>query len=293
MCFKPGQFKLKTRKTLSNWLTNRYLLILRNEENFAEKTTISFTYAKLILVTFSILLVLMIASLYLSSTLMAKWFDPRHELIVMDRNLVYLADKVDSLENQMRIKDQFITNIQHILIGDVEYRDSAILGNTDKAVDNTIEPISAIDSQFRKEFEKDELSFMTINTSMSEELTGQYFYSPIDGIITTKFNLKEEHYGIDIVSNKNEPVKSIAEGIVIFSDWTQESGNVIIIQHRGNITSVYKHNSALLKKVGNFVTAGQVIAIIGNTGELTTGPHLHFEMWYKGNPVDPEEFISF
>ena len=293
MCHKSGQFKLKTRKTLSNWLTNRYLLILRNEENFAEKTTISFTYAKLILVTFAVLLVLMIASLYLSSTLMAKWFDPRHELIVMDRSLVTLADKVDSLENQIRIKDQFITNIQHILIGDVENRDSAILRNADNTVDNSIEPISPLDSQFRKEFEKDELSFITINNTMPEELTGQFFYAPINGIITTKFNLKEEHYGLDIVSNRNEPVKSIAEGIVVFSDWTQESGNVIIIQHRGNILSVYKHNSALLKKVGNFVTAGQVIAIIGNTGELTTGPHLHFEMWYKGNPVDPEEFISF
>ena len=284
---------MKSRKTLSNWLTNRYLLILRNEENFAEKTTISFTYAKLILITFLFLLVTMIASLYLSSTLMAQWFDPRHELIIMDRYLVDLVEKVDSLENQMRIKDQFITNVQRVLIGEVSASDSLFVNKDNSAVNKTIEPIPAIDSQFRKDFEASELTFLSVSSSISRELENQYFYSPIEGMVTTEFNIKNEHYGIDIVSKSNEPVKSVAEGTVIFSDWTQESGNVIAIQHRDNIISVYKHNSALLKKGGNFVNSGQVIAIIGNTGEFTTGPHLHFEMWFNGNPVDPEEFISF
>lgn len=283
---------MKSRKTFSNWLTNRYLLILRNEENFAEKTTISFTYAKLILVTFFILLIMMVASLYLSSSLMAQWFDPRHELIVMDRHLVDLADKVDSLETQMRIKDQFITNIQRVLMGDFD-DDSLFMYASNAAVNVSVEPLPAIDSMFRRNFEESELSFLTGNRSMSQELEEQYFYAPIQGIVTTEFNLKEEHYGIDIVSKLNEPVKSVAEGTVIFADWTQESGNVIAIQHRGNIISVYKHNSALLKKVGTFVNSGQVIAIIGNTGEFTTGPHLHFEMWYSGHPVDPAEIISF
>lgn len=284
---------MKSRRTLSNWLTNRYLLILRNEENFAEKTTISFTYAKLILVTFLVTLVMMVASLYLSSTLMSQWFDPRHELIIMDRHLVDLTDKVDSLENQMRIKDNFIDNIQQVLIGDFETEDSLILNASNDQVDISIEPLPAIDAQFRKDFEESELSFLSGGSSISQELEEQYFYAPIQGIVTTEFNLKDEHYGVDIVSKQNEPVKSVAEGTVIFSDWTQESGNVLAIQHRGNIISVYKHNSALLKKVGTFVNSGQVIAIIGNTGEFTTGPHLHFEMWFNGHPVDPAEFISF
>lgn len=285
--------KLKSRKTLSNWLTNRYLLILRNEENFAEKTTLSFTYAKLILITFFLLLVIMIGSLYLSSTLMAQWFDPRHELIIMDRHLVNLTDKVDSLENQMRIKDQFITNVQHVLTGDEIPSDSFSIENRSKIVTKSIEPVPAIDSQFRKDIEASELSFLASGNTISDEIADQFFYAPIEGVVITKFSLKDEHFGIDIVSKKNEPVKAVAEGTVIFADWTQESGNVIAIQHRGNIISVYKHNSALLKKVGNFVTSGQVIAIIGNTGDFTTGPHLHFEMWYNGNPMDPEEFISF
>lgn len=236
---------------------------------------------------------MMTASLYLSSTLMSQWFDPRHELIVMDRHLVDLVDKVDSLENQMRVKDQFISNVQRVLMGEVSVNDSAFLNNATTSVEKIIEPIPAVDSQFRKEFEESELTFLTVKNPITQNLEEQYFYSPIEGIVTTEFNIKEEHYGIDIVSKSNEPVKSVAEGTVIFSDWSQESGNVIAIQHRGNIISVYKHNSALLKKVGNFVNSGEAIAIIGNTGEFTTGPHLHFEMWYNGNSVDPEEFISF
>ncbi len=291
--FKTAKFKVKSRKTLSNWLTNRYLLILRNEENFAEKTTISFTYAKLILITFTFLIIIMIGSLYVSSTLMSQWFDPRHELIIMDRHLVGLADNVDSLENQMRMKDQFIKNVQRVLIGEISGDDSIFLNADNSMVNKSIKPLPAIDSQFRKDFEASELTFINVSNSISQELEEQYFYSPIGGVVTTKFNIKEEHYGIDVVSKSNEPVKSVADGTVIFADWTQESGNVITIQHRDNIISVYKHNSALLKKVGNFVSSGQVIAIIGNTGEFTTGPHLHFEMWYNGNPVDPEEFISF
>jgi murein DD-endopeptidase MepM/ murein hydrolase activator NlpD len=286
-------FKLKSRKTLSNWLTNRYLLILRNEENFAEKTTISFTYAKLILITFLFLISMLIGSLYLSSSLMAQWFDPRYELIIMDRHLVDLADKVDSLENQMRIKDNFIANVQRVLIGEDIGDDSVFIIDENSVVNKSIQPLPAIDSQFRKDFEESELSFLTANNPISQELESQYFYSPIEGMVTSGFNIKEEHYGIDIVSSSGEPVKSVADGTIIFADWTQESGNVIYIQHRGNIISVYKHNSALLKKVGSFVSSGQVIAIIGNTGEFTTGPHLHFEMWYNGNPMDPEEFISF
>ncbi|MDZ7605241.1 MAG: M23 family metallopeptidase [Cyclobacteriaceae bacterium] len=95
------------------------------------------------------------------------------------------------------------------------------------------------------------------------------------------------------MSKQNEPVKAVADGTVIFADWTSDSGNVIAIQHRSNLISVYKHNSALMKKVGNIVSSGQVIAIIGNTGEFTTGPHLHFEMWYNGHPINPKEFVSF
>ena len=283
---------MKPRKTLSNWLNSKYLLIIRNEENFAEKTTFHYTNARLILFLFLIFLIMMVSSLFLSRTLMAKWFDPGHELIILDRQLVQLADKVDSLDNQVRIKEQFIKNIQQILMGKTIDDDSLIESENKPPVGQNVDRLTPIDSQFRKEFEKTKVGFLTVTANNPVELE-QYFFPPIDGIVTRKFNLKTDHYGVDIVSKNNEPVKAVADGAVIFADWSQESGNVIAIQHRGDLVSVYKHNSALLKKVGTFVHAGDVIAIIGNSGELTTGPHLHFELWFKGNPVDPEEFISF
>ena len=120
-----------------------------------------------------------------------------------------------------------------------------------------------------------------------------FFFPPIIGIITAPFNPKIEHYGVDIVAKEKEPIKCIANGVVIFSSWTVEEGWIIAIQHSKNFVSIYKHNSALLKKVGNFVEAGDIIAIMGNSGELTTGPHLHFELWYEGVPVNPADFILF
>ena len=286
---------MRPRKTISSWLTNRYLLIIRNEENFAEKTTLSFNYAKLIVLLFMVFIALIIGSLYLGRTLLAQWFDPRHELIVVDRYLVTLADKVDSLENQVRIKDQFILSMKRILNGE-SYDGDSIRATTMNSESPTYShSLTAIDSQFRTEFEANELAFLTVNRSNVRNIIGfeDFFYPPIKGFVTRRFDLKIDHFGVDIVSGSNEPIKAVSDGMVIFSDWTQQSGNVVAIQHRGNMISVYKHNSALLKKAGDYVNSGEVIAIIGNSGELTTGPHLHFELWYNGKPINPEEFISF
>jgi len=112
-------------------------------------------------------------------------------------------------------------------------------------------------------------------------------------MITNEFNPRINHYGVDIVSQKNEAIEATLSGTVIFANWTVETGWVIAIQHQGNIISVYKHNSVLLKKQGTFVKAGEPIAIVGETGELSSGPHLHFELWYNGNPINPKEYISF
>ncbi len=237
----------------------------------------------------------MLISLYLSQTLMAQWFDPRHEQLLMSRSLIELRLELDSLQNEVRKKDQYVKNLQKILIGEPEglneITDNSMVSNEE----NEQDPVSMaeIDSQFRKNFEQSEISFITVSNSYLQELEETFFFRPVSGIINNPFDIRSNHFGVDIVAKDNEPVKSIADGTVIFSGWTQDSGNVIVVQHRGNIISVYKHNSALLKKVGNFVFSGDVISIIGNTGELTTGPHLHLELWYNGNPVDPEDFITF
>ena len=127
-------------------------------------------------------------------------------------------------------------------------------------------------------------------SSPAQRLT---FFSPLKGIVTNEFNAQKKHYGVDVVANKNEVIKSIQNGTVIFADWTVKTGNVIAIQHAGNIISVYKHNSVLLKREGNVVKAGESIAVVGNSGELTSGPHMHMELWINGSPVNPKDYITF
>ena len=288
---------LRVRKTLSSWLTNRYLLIIRNEENFAEKSTFGFTYAKVILLSVIVFTVLMVLSLLLVKTLLAQWFDPRHAQLEANRKLYELSQKVDSLATEVEVKDQFIKNFQRILDGDslenVEASNREYTNELNIQADVDLKVISAVDSQFRQEFEKTDLSLMRFASNRENVLQEVFLFSPISGFVSAPYNVKEGHFGVDIVAKRNEPVKSVADGTVTMASWTQDSGWVITIQHRNNLISVYKHNAELLKKVGNFVNAGEIIAIIGNSGELTDGPHLHFELWYNGSSMNPEEFVSF
>ncbi|MEQ8238819.1 MAG: M23 family metallopeptidase [Cyclobacteriaceae bacterium] len=285
------------KKTLSNWLTNRYLLIIRNEENFAEKKTIRFNYARLILILFAGFLVALSFSIYLVTFTLEEWLDPRFAQMQTNRQLLELTMKIDSMEQDIELKDQYFNNLQRILSGDVdaigliEEQSDTRIGSSEIFVEDLIQPI---DSQLRAEFENTGQEIFTYQASGFDEIRDLYLFTPIEGgIITDHFNPKADHFGVDIVAKENEPVKSISEGMVIFSSWTMDSGYVIGIQHKGNLISVYKHNSELLKNVGNFVSGGEVIAIIGNTGELTSGPHLHVELWHNGNAVNPMEYIAF
>jgi hypothetical protein len=285
---------LKPKKTFSNWLTERYLLIIRNEENFAEKRFLGFTYAKFFLISFIMFIVFMVISLFLTETILEQWFDPRHAHTQNKKQLVQLTMELDSLSEEVRKKDQFITLFRGFLTGDT---DSASVESFRQGVNidrnlNIDLSTTLIDSQFRQEFEIGE-QVDQIRLSSSSELLEVFFFSPISGLVSRKYNLQDDHFGVDVVSKKNEPVMSVASGTVILSSWTQDSGYVIAIQHSSDLISIYKHNAELLKKTGNFVNGGEVIAIIGNTGELTDGPHLHFELWYKGSTVDPEDFVTF
>lgn len=289
---------MRIKKTLSNWLTTRYQMVVRNEENLAEHSSINFTYAKLILIVFISFVVLLIGALFLSQTLLAQWFDPRHQTMEYNRKLLTLTVKMDSLKERIHSQDEFISNFKSIVRGDVPegaiYKKPQQNSTEDLNKDINPEAMAAADSLIREEFEQMEVSFARYNTkNYSDDLKEIFFFTPIRGIVSSPYNLDIDHYGIDIVAKSNEPVKSIADGTVIMASWTQDAGYVMAIQHRANLISIIRHNSALLKKVGNFVNAGEVVSIIGNTGELTTGPHVHLELWYNGNPVDPEEFITF
>lgn len=283
---------------MSNWLTTRYQMVVRNEENLAEVSSFNFTYAKVIVISLLLFILIFIAGLFLAQTVLSQWFDPRHQTMEYNRQLLTLTTELDSLKGKLRAQDRFIDNFQNILNGDVPsgsvYKKPDNINAEDLNRDINPAKISEGDSIIREEFEQIEVSLTSYSrNNYSEELKDIFFFTPLQGIVSSPYDLSIDHYGVDIVAKNNEPVKSIADGTVILSSWTQEGGYVIAVQHRANLISVIRHNSALLKKVGNFVNAGEVISIIGNTGELTSGPHVHLELWYNGNPVDPEEFITF
>jgi murein DD-endopeptidase MepM/ murein hydrolase activator NlpD len=287
---------LRPKKTLSNWLTTRYQLIIRNEENFAEKTSMGFTYSKVILFSVILFTGLFVLSLFMSKTILAKWFDPKHEQMVLNQQLLELALRIDSLGMEVDRKDRFIANFQRVLSGDtIDFKDPAanFPGESLPLAKPANLKATPGDSAFRKDFENSDLSLISLANSKYSELQETFFYSPITGFVSDQYDVQKGHLGVDVVAKANEPIKCIADGTVVFSSWTQDSGYVIVVQHRGNLLSSYKHNAQLLKKVGTFVNGGEIIAIVGNSGELTNGPHLHFELWYNGNSLNPEEFVTF
>jgi murein DD-endopeptidase MepM/ murein hydrolase activator NlpD len=208
---------------------------------------------------------------------------------VMQNNVL----KIDSLENEIAEWTHYWNNSIRVLSGN----STQIVQNPpDSNVVNKsfIDVRSKQDSLFRERIEKEERfdfndNFSKKNKSISE----LHFMTPLRGKITSRFNIGENHFGIDIVSSPNDVVVATLDGTVIVSEWMLETGNTILIQHNDNIISAYKHNAKLLKKQGSKVKAGDAIAIMGNSGELTYGPHLHFELWSNGVPIDPEHFIVF
>ncbi|MEM7101599.1 MAG: M23 family metallopeptidase [Bacteroidota bacterium] len=207
-----------------------------------------------------------------------------------------LYDAVDSLDREIADRNFYIENIRKVLTGELETAEKI----TENAfLDDTIRPIEPIqeDLDLRDKVARDEVPSLPLQVNFKPDtdiLELKYMVPPVnDGFITDEFMPDKEHYGIDIAAAKNTPIKAILDGKVILSDWTMDTGYIIGIQHKNNLLSFYKHNSVLLKKVNSFVKAGEAIAIIGNTGHLSDGPHLHFELWLNGQVVDPAEFINF
>lgn len=286
---------MSAKKTFSNWLTTKYLLIIRNEENFAEKHTYGFNYARVILIGLLVFVVALALSTVLVRGVLQQWLDPRYSERESMNQLIEMRLGMDSLKYQLISRDIYIENLSKIMSGGLTGDQIDSLATPEIRPEIVLEEqLQPIDSQFRADFENSDLLEVAFETrTFSNEFRSIYLFSPMDGILSDNYNPKEGHFGIDLVGVENEPVKAVADGIVIMASWTLDGGHVIGIQHRAGLVSIYKHNSELLKNVGNFVTGGEIIAIIGNSGELTSGPHLHFELWHNSNPVNPEEYVGF
>jgi len=286
---KPKQKKFQKLK-------HKYRLVILNDDTFEEKLSFRLSRLNVFAVAglSSILLIILVALLIAFTPL--REFIPGYANVTIRKIGLQNALKVDSLEIALSQKQLYIDNIKNIIQGNpINFSQEVHIDSTIDYKNIINQPIKE-DSLLRNMVETEEKYTLFKSAAKTPSTISSFiFFSPIKGTIIQKFNIKgtEKHRGIDIVAPKNEVIKSTLNGTVIFAEFTNESGYVIQIQHESNLLSVYKHNSVLYKKVGDRVNAGEVISIIGNTGEFSSGPHLHFELWYNGIPLNPEEYITF
>lgn len=286
-------------KTLLKRVREKYRLVILEEESFEEK--LSFHITKLNVFVFigllSILLVLITS--YIIAFTPLRVYIPGYTDVSLQKRIYALQSKADQLDAEVKSNQLYLANLKKILNNENVEGETPINADTTdvKKYGNITDKRSANDSLLRADYEMQNRYNLfsspetpVTQSSVAKNLT---FFTPLKGTITNGFNLLNKHYGVDLVANKDEAIRAAQDGTVIFSSWTVETGYVIAIQHAGNIITVYKHNSALLKKEGDYVRAGESIAIIGETGELSTGPHLHFELWMNGNPVNPTDYMVF
>lgn len=291
----------ENKKEQTRWerLQHTYRLVVMNNETFEEVGSYHLSLLNVYIILSTI--VVLVASL----VVLAVVFTPVRQFIpgygdVTERNeLMELNRQIDSLEAMFQDYETYSEHIKNMLTDNVEYAPDPpekieITNNDTSSVERVEE-----DEILRQEVELDEVREKAQNArpaSFSPQeipLEQLYFTPPINGEISAGFMPDKKHLGVDVIAPKNTAVKAALDGWVVIAGWTVETGNTIGIQHANNIITFYKHNSDLLKEVGNFVRAGEAVAIIGNTGDLSDGPHLHFELWYKGNAVNPVDLINF
>jgi murein DD-endopeptidase MepM/ murein hydrolase activator NlpD len=268
-----------------------------NDDTFEEKLSFSLTRFNVFIFFGTLVIFLVFATTYLIAFTPLREYIPGYADFNTRKILRELNLKADSLQAELRSKDLYITNIRNIVEGrdfDEEIFEPA---NNQDFVEISELTRSREDSILRAQIES-EIRLAETTPDDPEGFEPQpmsqfFFFPPLNGIITNHFNLAQRHFGIDIVADKGEPVKATLDGTVIFSTWTLATGYTIGLQHANNLISVYKHNSNLLKAEGSFVKAGEVIAIIGESGTISTGTHLHFELWFNGSPINPLDYIVF
>ena len=283
----------KQNKSFLKRIFNDYKVVVSSEDTFEEK--LSFKANKInvfiIMLVYSIILISFTISIVFFTQL--REMVPGYSSSDLLNRAIYLTKKTDSLEQQIALNNKFYKSIEDVLSGNI----NEFIARDELSIDSnlinpgvvTISPNSQ-DSILRKYVENEEKFNLTNNELIIEN---KMFFSPIKGEITQNFNYNENHFAIDIAADIGTPVKSVLDGKIIFSEWSLQTGYVVVIDHGENIISVYKHNSKTLKEQNDFVQAGEVIAYSGNQGNLSSGPHLHFELWKNGTPIDPEPLLNF
>lgn len=286
----------KQKRSLSQRLNDKYRLIIYNDNTFEEVGYMSLKGFNLLWFLGALAFIFVTLTFILIAYTSVREIIPGYPDSKLRREIVMNALRLDSLEREIEIRDYYFTNLKNVISG----QDPVDQGyqNLDSVKSKAIQfSKSKKDSLLRKQIEGEEKYNLTFSEKPKQlaavNLSQMHFFTPLRGVVTNSFNRETDHYGTDIVAGPNEVIKAVLDGTVISADWTLETGYVIQIQHENNLISVYKHNAELLKKIGNRVLAGEPIAIVGNSGEITTGAHLHFELWYNGTAINPEDYVVF
>lgn len=283
----------KKPKKIKRKLLDKYRLMILNENTFEERLSFKLTRLNVFVMS-SLMAIFFITLTYLLIAFTPlKEYIPGYSSTALKKKATELSYKTDSLQRVIVMNDRYYESIKKVLTGDLNAvdfnRDSIIQAIKLEAGEVDLSPI-AEDSLLREKVDKED-KYNLFESATSA--TNFVLFTPVSGTISEPYNAKEKHYAVDIVVAKDTPIKATADGIVVFAEWTASTGYVIIIEHSYGLISIYKHNAALTKTQGDLVKAGEVIATAGNTGELSTGPHLHFELWNDGYPINPTNFIDF
>ena len=276
-------------------LKHKYRLILMNDSSLEEQISFRFSALDVITVLTIGCVLLFVFFLLLVGYTPLNEFVPGKASSSLHKELIAITLKTDSLEKKLLVNELYLKNITAIVNGEdpinISTENTLVLSASETELSFKK---SKEDSLLRLAVEaEDKISISPTDKKDNLDMESMLFFSPIKGVVTNGFDRKKNHFGTDIVAKQDEPIKCVFDGVVVISHWTSETGNVIGVQHANGMFSLYKHNSILFKSAGEYVKSGEVIAIIGNSGELSSGPHLHFELWHKGTPVNPENYISF
>lgn len=275
-------------------LKSKYRLVILNDTTFGESFSLRLTPLSLIIGIAALTIVMTTLVISLVAFTPLREYIPGYGNVTERELIVNLSTKADSLDQILTARDAYMNNLLNVLNEKIEPKPDKPKKDTTGKYKNANTNPTKNDKEFRNDFEKNkQSSIAVISNSKLNGLVDLIFFAPVKGLITTSYNISDEHYGTDLVTKADEFIKSTLDGTVIFTGFSAQDGYVIQIQHSNNITSIYKHCSDILKPIGNRVKAGEAIAVVGNSGEKSKGPHLHFELWYNGLPINPQEVVAF
>lgn len=282
----------KPQKKIFRSLLQRYRIVIIADNSLEERLSFRLSSLKFFTAILSVLIIIIFITLFIVTNSSLSQYIPGRSNDDVLQSLIVLNMQADSLQASLNKRDAYLNSIESVLSGNDSFLSNSNGLDTEAIVvlENISFEASQEDSLLRVEVENEERGSL----NYAKKDNGHFvFFPPVSGYVSDTFNFQKKHFAVDLVAKKNSKVSSVLSGTVVISDWSSGVGYVIGVQHKNNYLSFYKHNSILLKKVGDFVTAGEHIAIIGNSGEFSTGPHLHFELWHNGSPVNPLDYIKF